>query len=80
MIKINRPKAKNAICGQLITELNQVLKSFEKDEKIQCIVLSGDENYFVAGADIKEMKELTYSDVLTRSFLNDWNYITTLKY
>lgn len=59
-------------------ELNTVLQEFESNDKIKCIVLSGEDTYFAAGADIKEMKDLTYPHVLSKSFLNDWNYITTV--
>ena len=79
IIQLNRPKAKNALNSELISELNQELTNFEKDDKIGCIVLGGDKDYFAAGADIKEMKDKNYSEVYATSMLEDWNYITRIR-
>ncbi len=79
VIQLHRPKAKNALNSELIQELNQALKDFEKDEKVGCVVLAGEKDYFAAGADIKEMKDKNFSDVYTTSMLEDWNYITRIR-
>ncbi len=79
LITLNRPKAKNALCAKLMSELNQALENFERDNKIAAIVLTGDEKAFAAGADIKEMKDLTYDHVYLNKFLENWNYITTIR-
>jgi enoyl-CoA hydratase len=60
IIRLNRPKALNALNAQLITELNQALDGFEADAKVGAIIITGSEKAFAAGADIKEMAELTY--------------------
>lgn len=79
MITLNRPKAKNALCAKLMIEVNSALEQFEKDDKISAIVLTGDEKAFAAGADIKEMKDLEYDYVYLNKFLENWNFITTIR-
>jgi enoyl-CoA hydratase len=63
LITLNRPKALNALNAQLIDELNHALDGFERDPGIGCIVLTGSSKAFAAGADIKEMAELTYPQI-----------------
>ncbi|MDE1166260.1 MAG: enoyl-CoA hydratase [Pseudomonas sp.] len=63
LITLNRPEALNALNAQLIAELNQALDGFEADHGIGCIVLTGSTKAFAAGADIKEMAELTYPQI-----------------
>ena len=58
-ITLNRPKALNALSSALIGELNEALEKFEADETIGCIVITGSEKAFAAGADIKEMQSKT---------------------
>ena len=53
LIRLNRPQALNALNSQLIGELNSALDAFEKDAGIGCVVLTGSEKAFAAGADIK---------------------------
>ena len=55
LIKLNRPKALNALSDALVTELAAAVDAFEADDEIGCIVLTGSERAFAAGADIKEM-------------------------
>ena len=61
LIQLNRPKAKNALNSEQISELNQALSEMEKSEQVGCIVLGGELDYFAVGADIKEMYDKTYS-------------------
>ncbi|KPW79089.1 Enoyl-CoA hydratase [Pseudomonas cannabina] len=63
VITLNRPKALNALNARLIDELNHALDAFEADSAIGCIVLTGSEKAFAAGADIKEMVDLTYPQI-----------------
>ncbi len=79
LITLNRPEALNALNGQLISELGTALDAFEADQKIGAIVLTGSEKAFAAGADIKEMKDLSYMDVYLTDFINDWEHITTIR-
>jgi enoyl-CoA hydratase len=62
-ITLNRPQALNALNAQLIGELNHALDRFDADRAIGCIVLTGSEKAFAAGADIKEMADLVYPQI-----------------
>ena len=65
LIRLNRPEALNALNGQLIGELATATEAADADPAVRCIVLTGSEKAFAAGADIKEMSEKSYVDVLT---------------
>ncbi len=65
LIKLNRPEALNAINAQLLAELTKALRSADANEKVRCIVLTGSDKAFAAGADIKEMSEKTFVDVFS---------------
>jgi enoyl-CoA hydratase/carnithine racemase len=72
VIRLNRPEALNALNTALMTELTQALDSAEGDPEVRCVVLTGSEKAFAAGADIREMATLNYpethlSDFLTRT-------------
>ncbi|MBM7062821.1 enoyl-CoA hydratase [Pseudomonas sp. UL073] len=68
LITLNRPKALNALNSQLIAELNQALDRLEADPAIGCIVLTGSPKAFAAGADIKEMAELSFPQIYLDDF------------
>lgn len=70
LITLNRPKALNALNTELITELNLALDELEKDASIGCIVLTGSEKAFAAGADIKEMAELNFPNIYFDDFFS----------
>jgi len=63
VITLNRPKALNALSGQLLRELARAVDELESDDAIGCILVSGGEKAFAAGADIKEMQPRGYMDV-----------------
>ena len=63
LITLNRPNALNALNAQLINELNHALDALDTDRNIGCIVLTGSSKAFAAGADIKEMADLTYPQI-----------------
>ena len=69
LITLNRPKALNALCVALIDEMARALDAFEADDTIGCIVLTGSEKAFAAGADIKEMKDKTYMQAYAEDFI-----------
>jgi enoyl-CoA hydratase len=75
LIRLNRPKALNALNGQIIGELSQALDAFDADTAIGAIVLTGSERAFAAGADIKEMAGLTYPQTLLDDFIGKWGRV-----
>ncbi len=80
IVRLNRPKALNALCAALVSELGQALDGFEADDNIGCIVLTGSEKAFAAGADIKEMVDKTYIGAYLEDFVTDgWERVTTCR-
>ncbi len=76
LIRLHRPAALNALCAQLMTELGSQLLAFDRDPAIGCIVLTGSEKAFAAGADIKEMRERRYPEVFHDDFIGrNWETI-----
>ena len=69
LIRLNRPAALNALCKALMDELAQAIDGFEADKDIGCMVLTGSERAFAAGADIKEMQPKTYMGVFMEDFI-----------
>jgi enoyl-CoA hydratase len=74
---LNRPNALNAFSNQLMDELTAALKAFEADDEVGCIVITGSEKAFAAGADIKEMASKSYMDVFFEEFITrNWEEAT----
>ncbi|MBX9407223.1 enoyl-CoA hydratase [Pseudomonas baetica] len=71
LITLNRPQALNALNAQLVSEVNHALDGLEADANIGCIVLTGSKKAFAAGADIKEMAELTYPQIYMDDLFSD---------
>ena len=71
-IQLNRPKALNALCDALFTELADAVKEANDDPNVSCMVLTGSEKAFAAGADIKEMKDKTFGETYTTNMLGWW--------
>ena len=80
VITLNRPKQLNALNGQLMDELGQALKAFDADEAIGCIILTGSEKAFAAGADITAMAKFTFADAYKGDFITrNWETIRTIR-
>jgi enoyl-CoA hydratase len=80
IIRLNRPKALNALCDALVRELGRALDAFEADTNIGAIVLTGSEKAFAAGADIKEMASRNYMDVYLADFITDgWERVSVCR-
>lgn len=79
LITLNRPKALNAINAQLTAEVIAAASAADADEGIGCIVLTGSERAFAAGADIKEMQHLSYAEVYGRDRFSDWDRFNAVR-
>ena len=80
IVTLNRPKAMNALNGEIVREIGAALDSFEANDAVGCIVITGNEKAFAAGADIKEMSEKSYMDVYLANFITDgWERVTTCR-
>ncbi|CAF9940846.1 hypothetical protein IMSHALPRED_002190 [Imshaugia aleurites] len=73
LITLNRPRALNALSTALFVELNDALQNFDNDDSTNAIVLTGSEKAFAAGADIKEMKDLSFSKAYNTNFIASWS-------
>ena len=79
VVRLNRPKALNALCDQLMDELGRALRGFDADPDIAAIVLTGSDKAFAAGADIKEMQGRTYPAVYLDDFIGKrWETVTQI--
>jgi enoyl-CoA hydratase len=79
VITMNRPEALNALCRDLISQLNQALTEAATNPDIGCIVLMGNEKAFAAGADIREMKDLSFAQIYNNDFIALWEYLTVIR-
>ena len=64
LIRLNRPEAMNALNARLMQELADAVSAADRNDKVRCIVLTGSDKAFAAGADVKEMAAKSYADVL----------------
>ncbi|BBX91028.1 enoyl-CoA hydratase [Mycolicibacterium boenickei] len=72
-IKLNRPKALNALNSQVMTEVTTAAAELDNDPGIGAIIVTGNEKAFAAGADIKEMADLSFADVYSADFFELWS-------
>ena len=79
LIRLNRPQQLNALNAQLMEELATALEGFDRDAGVGCIVVTGNERAFAAGADIKEMAGASAVDMLTRDAIGRWDRIKKIK-
>jgi enoyl-CoA hydratase len=79
LIKLNRPQALTALNAQLIADLTQALDGFEDDEGVGCIVITGSDKAFAAGADIKEMQAKTYMQAYKEDFISKWDRVARVR-
>ncbi|MEV0673286.1 enoyl-CoA hydratase [Mycobacterium sp. NPDC050441] len=72
-ITLNRPKALNALNTQVMTEVTTAAAELDRDPSVGAIIVTGNEKAFAAGADIKEMAELSFADVYSTDFFELWS-------
>jgi enoyl-CoA hydratase len=73
IIKLNRPQALNALNVALKAELSQAIDAFEADDGIGCLLITGNDKAFAAGADIKEMADMSFIDAYLGNFAGTWD-------
>ena len=80
VITLNRPKALNALNEELMNELGAALKAFDADDAIGCIVITGSEKAFAAGADIGRMAEYSFADAYGGDYITrNWETIRSIR-
>ena len=79
LIQLNRPKALNALNETLLNELMTALETFDADDNIGAMVITGSEKAFAAGADIKQMAEASVVDMLKSDFIPAFDRIRAIK-
>lgn len=80
IITLNRPKQLNALNDQLMTELGDALKAFDADDKIGCIIITGSEKAFAAGADIAAMANYSFIDAYKGDYITrNWESIRSIR-
>jgi enoyl-CoA hydratase len=75
LIRLNRPQALNALNRALMSEVDAAVDGFEADGNIGCMVITGSEKAFAAGADIKEMADKTFNDAFLGDFTAGWHRV-----
>jgi len=75
LITLNRPSALNALNSELVGELNKAIDGYETNDDVACIVITGSDKAFAAGADIKEMVNKTYMEAYREGFLDSWDRV-----
>ena len=79
VVRLNRPEQLNALSSQLMGELVGALENLDADEAVRCIVLTGDEKAFAAGADIKELSDATHFELYFGGRIDKWDAIRRIR-
>jgi enoyl-CoA hydratase/carnithine racemase len=72
IITLNRPKFLNALCNALLDEVIDAGRKFDKNSEVGCIIITGSDKAFAAGADIKEMSTMTFAQCYTENLFKNW--------
>src|SRR3954453_9518450 len=79
LVRLNRPQALNALNSQVLAELIEAFAAYDADPDQRCLVLTGSEKAFAAGADIKEMSGQGFADMYSSDFFAGWEKITATR-
>ena len=79
LVTLNRPQALNALNSEVLKELIGVFAAYDLDDSQHCLVLTGSEKAFAAGADIKEMSSQGFADMYASDFFKGWERVTTTR-
>jgi enoyl-CoA hydratase len=79
LVTLNRPQALNALNSEVLKELIDVFANYDADESQRCLVLTGSEKAFAAGADIKEMQPQGFAEMYSANFFAGWEQVTSTR-
>jgi enoyl-CoA hydratase len=79
LVTLNRPQALNALNSEVLKELIRVFAAYDADESQHCLVLTGSEKAFAAGADIKEMQPQGFAEMYSANFFAGWEQVTSTR-
>jgi enoyl-CoA hydratase len=79
LVTLNRPQALNALNSEVLKELIEVFAAYDGDASQRCLVLTGSEKAFAAGADIKEMQPQGFADMYSANVFGDWEKVTATR-
>jgi enoyl-CoA hydratase len=79
IVRLNRPQALNALNAALISELSAAVDAFEADDNIGCILITGSDKAFAAGADIKEMAGKSFMEAFMADFVGRWDRVAHVR-
>jgi len=79
IVRLNRPQALNALNGRLRNELLGAVEAFDADADVGCILITGSDKAFAAGADIKEMADKSYIDIFRADYAADYERLTRVR-
>ncbi|VVP07930.1 putative enoyl-CoA hydratase echA8 [Pseudomonas fluorescens] len=79
LIRLNRPRARNALSHQMMSELLDCLRGLDNDPGVGCFVITGTNEYFAAGADIKEMYAKTFLEMIEQDYFAGWDAFAGFK-
>ena len=79
LVTLDRPKALNALNAQILAELTQAFGAYDADPAQRCLVLTGSERAFAAGADIKEMAEASFATVYAANLFGGWDRVVATR-
>jgi enoyl-CoA hydratase len=79
LVTLNRPQALNALNSEVLKELIDAFAAYDSDPSQRCLVLTGSEKAFAAGADIKEMQQQLFADMYSSNFFAGWEQVTATR-
>jgi enoyl-CoA hydratase len=79
LVTLNRPQALNALNSEVLRELIDAFAAYDADDSQHCLVLTGSEKAFAAGADIKEMQSQDFADMYSANFFGGWEQVTSTR-
>jgi len=79
LVTLNRPQALNALNSTVLAELIDTFAAYDSDESQRCLVLTGSEKAFAAGADIKEMSDQGFASMYSSNFFAGWEKVTATR-